>query len=174
NRVSVYVMLEAMRRTAKTGFDLYAVATVQEEVGVRGAITSSYGIAPDVGIALDVTIAGDIPGMPEGERVSRLGAGTAIKVMDSYSISNPKMVQVLRDLAGARGIPYQMEILPRGGTDAGGIQRVRTGVPVCTISIPCRYVHTSVEMCCKADIEASIDLLCAFIEEGHRFDYTPS
>lgn len=174
NRLSVYVMIEAMRRTKKAGFDVYAVATVQEEVGIRGAITSSFGIEPDVGLALDITIAADIPGVPEPERVTRLGAGTAIKVLDSYSISNPAIVEVLRNLAAARGIPHQMEILLRGGTDAGGIQRSRSGVPVCTISTPTRYVHTSIEMCDRSDIEASIALTAAFIEEGHRHDYLPT
>jgi endoglucanase len=174
NRLSVYVMIEAMRRTRKAGYDVYAVATVQEEVGVRGAITSSFAIDPDVGIALDVTIAADIPGVPSSEVVTKLGQGTAIKIMDSYSISNPRMVEVLRELAEARNIRYQMEILPRGGTDAGGIQRVRAGVPVCTISTPTRYVHTSIEMCHKQDIEASIALLAAFIEEGHQHDYQPA
>lgn len=173
NRLSCYVMIEALRRTRTAGFDVYAVATTQEEVGVRGAITSSYAIDPDVGIALDITIAADIPGVPRAEWVTRLGAGTAIKVMDSYSISNPLVVQRLRDLAVAREIPHQMEILPRGGTDAGGLQRVRGGVPVCTISTPTRYVHTSIEMAHSRDIEASIALLAAFIEEGHDRSYLP-
>lgn len=173
NRLSCYVMIEAMRRTRASGFDVYAVATTQEEVGIRGAITSSHAIDPDVGIALDITIAADIPGVPRAEWVTRLGAGTAIKVMDSYSISSPAVVQRLKELATAREIPHQMEILPRGGTDAGGIQRVRDGVPVCTISTPTRYVHTSIEMAHQRDIEASIELLAAFIEEGHDRSYLP-
>jgi endoglucanase len=173
DRASLYVMIEAMRRTGKVGFDVYAVATVQEEVGIRGAVTSAFDIQPDVGIALDVTIAADIPGVPKQEHVTRLGQGTAIKIMDSSSISNPRLVEVLRELAVRRRIPHQMEILPRGGTDAGALQRTRSGVPVCTISTPTRYVHTSIEMCSKADLEASIGLVAAFIEEGHQFEYLP-
>jgi putative aminopeptidase FrvX len=172
NRLSVYVMLEALRRTGPVGFDIYAVATVQEEVGVRGAITAAYDAEPHVGIALDVTIAADIPGVPVQQQVTRLGRGTAIKVMDSYSISNPRVTAVLRDLAEARRIPYQMEILPLGGTDAAAIQRSRTGVPVATISTPTRYVHTSIEAAHTADIEASIALTAAFLEEGHAHSYT--
>jgi endoglucanase len=172
NRLSVYVMLEAMRRTRAAGFDVYAVATVQEEVGLRGAITSTFDLEPHVGIALDLTIAADIPGVPEHERVSCLGGGTAIKVMDSDSISHPGVVRALRQLAEQREIPHQMEILLGGGTDAAGIQKTRGGVPVGTISTPARYVHSSVEMCHKADIEASIALLCAFIEEGHQHELT--
>jgi putative aminopeptidase FrvX len=173
NRLSVYVMIEAMRRTSQAGFDVYAVATVQEEVGTRGAVTSAFDVQPDVGIALDVTIAGDIPGVPENSRVTNLGGGTAIKIMDSFSISSVSVVERLKALADAREIPYQMEILPFGGTDAGAIQRTRAGVPVCTISTPTRYVHTSIEMCSKRDIEASIALMAAFIEEGHDQDYWP-
>ncbi|MCC2671440.1 MAG: endoglucanase (Endo,4-beta-glucanase) [Armatimonadetes bacterium] len=173
NRLSVYVMLEALRRTRASGWDVYAVATVQEEVGIRGAITSAFEVEPDAGLALDITIAADIPGVPDHERVTRLGAGTAIKILDSYSISSPLMVEALRQLAEERGIPHQMEILPRGGTDAGALQRARSGAPVCTISTPTRYVHTSIETSSKRDIEASIALTAAFIEDGHRFNYQP-
>src|SRR5262249_10491308 len=161
--VSVYVMIEAMRRAARSDLTVYAVATVQEEVGCRGALTSAYGIDPDVGIAVDVTIAADIPGLEKHEHVTQLGGGAAIKIMDSLSISNPRVVGALRELADRRGIPYQMEILPHGGTDAGPLQRVRTGVPVATLSIPTRYIHTSIEMAHKADIDAAIQLLAAFI-----------
>ncbi len=171
DRLSVYIMIEAMRRTGKVPFDVYAIATCQEEVGLRGALTSAYDVDPDVAIALDVTIAADIPGVPKHEQVTQLGKGTAIKIMDSSSISHPGIVTALKELATGRRIPYQMEILPRGGTDAGAMQRVRSGVPAGTLSTPTRYVHTSIEMAHKADIEASIALMAAFIEEGHRFEY---
>jgi len=173
DRVSVYIMIEAMRRAARSGFDVFAVATVQEEVGLRGAYTSAYDLHPDVGLALDVTLAMDIPGQQDHEHITRLGQGTAIKLMDSASISNLRLVEVLRDLAEKRGIRYQHEILPRGGTDAGAMQRARGGVPVCTISTPTRYIHASVEMCHKEDIEASIALTVAFIEEGAEHEYLP-
>jgi tetrahedral aminopeptidase len=172
NRLALYIMIEAVRRAARSEFDVYAVATSQEEVGVRGATVTAYEISPDVGLALDVTIAADLPDMPDHEQVTRLGHGTAIKIMDGYSISNPRLVSFLRDLATQRQIPYQMEILPRGGTDAGAVQRIRSGVPVVTISRPTRYVHSSVEMVHRTDIEASIALTAAFIEEGHRGEWT--
>jgi putative aminopeptidase FrvX len=171
NRLSVYVMIEAMRRAGPSGFDVYAVATTQEEVGLRGATVIAYELNPDVAIALDVTIAADLPEMPAAEHVTRLGAGTAIKIMDSSSISSPPLVAFLRSLAERHDIRYQMEILPRGGTDAGGMQRARSGAPAVTISTPTRYVHTSVEMAHRDDIEASIRLLAAFIEEGDAGDY---
>ena len=171
NRLALYIMIEAIRRAGPSGFDVYAVATTQEEVGLRGAAVVSYEIQPEVAVALDVTIAADLPEMPEAEYVTRLGGGTAIKLMDSSSISSPPLVAFLQALAERRGIPYQFEILPRGGTDAGAMQRARAGAPTVTISTPTRYVHTSVEMANRADIEASIALLAAFIEEGDAGDY---
>jgi len=169
DRVGVFVMLEALRQAKSTTADIYAVATVQEEVGLRGAQASAFGINATVGLALDVTLAVDTPGIPEHEQVTRIGAGTAIKIMDSSAISDPRLVQFCRKLAGERNIKYQLEILPRGGTDAGGIQRAGGGAPVITISIPTRYIHSVVESVNKADLQASVDLVAAWMEEVHKF-----
>ena len=171
NRLAVYVMIEAVKRADSFAFETYPVATVQEEIGLRGATASAFGVNPDVGVALDITLAADIPGIPEHEQVTRLGDGAAIKIQDSSSISHPGLVSHMKTLAKERDIKYQMEILPRGGTDAGGIQRIRAGVPVITLSIPTRYVHTSIELADKDDIEATIQLLAAFLEEGHHTDW---
>ncbi|MFQ6015405.1 MAG: M42 family metallopeptidase [Anaerolineae bacterium] len=172
DRLGIYVMLEALRKVPKHEVDIYAVASVQEEVGLRGAIVSSYGIEPHAGIALDVTIASDTPGSEDHERVTLMGGGTAIKLMDSSSISDYKLVQFFKDIAAERKIKYQLEILPRGGTDAGAIQRTKSGAPVITISIPTRYVHSVVEMAHKEDIQASINLLTAFLEVAHQGLFT--
>jgi putative aminopeptidase FrvX len=168
DRLSVYVMIRAMQQAKSFGCDTYAVATVQEEVGLRGAQVSAFDIQPDLGIALDVTLATDLPGIPAHEHVSRMGAGAAIKLLDSSAISHPGLVAHAKRLAQKRKIKHQMEILPRGGTDSGAIQRIRAGVPVITLSLPTRYLHTSIELADKKDIKAVIDLLTAFIEEGHR------
>ena len=170
DRVAVYVMIEAMKAAKTFAFETYAVATVQEEVGLRGATASAFDVNPDVGVALDITLAADIPGIPAHEQVTRLGEGTAIKIQDSSFISHPGLVAHMKALAKKRKIPFQMEILSRGGTDAGGIQRIRGSVPVITLSVPTRYVHTSIELADKGDIQATIDLLAAFLEEGHRAD----
>jgi putative aminopeptidase FrvX len=170
NRLAVYVMIEAMKKAKSFAFETYAVATVQEEIGLRGATASAFGVNPDVGVALDVTLAADIPGVPEHEQVTQLGEGAAIKIQDSSSISHPGLVAHMKALAKKRKIKYQMEILPRGGTDAGAIQRIQAGVPVITLSIPTRYVHTSIELADKGDIKAAIGLLAAFLEDGHRAD----
>jgi len=170
DRLAVYVMIEAVRQAKTFAFDTYAVGTTQEEVGLRGAGVSAFGVEPDVGVALDVTIAADIPGVPEHEQVTRLGEGAAIKIMDSSSISHPGLVAHMKSLARKRKIKHQMEILPRGGTDSGAIQRTQSGVPVVTLSIPTRYVHTSVELVDKKDVAAAIKLLTAFIEAGDKAD----
>ena len=171
NRVSVFVMIEAMRKLGEHVCDILAVATTQEEVGLRGATTAAYELEPDIGIALDTTLANDFPGPTDSERVTKLGAGTAIKIMDSSLICHPKIVRHFRDLAERHGIKYQLEVLPRGGTDAGGIQRSRGGVPSFTLSIPSRYVHTVNEMAAVADIEGTIALLVKFLEDAHTRNY---
>jgi len=171
DRIGVYVMLEAIRKSTAGTAEILAVATTQEEVGLRGARTSAYDLQPDLAIALDVTIAGDIPGGVPDQQVTRLGAGTAIKVLDSSQISNPNLVDHLRDLAEEHGIPYQLEILPFGGNDGGAYQASRGGIPVATISIPTRYVHTVNEMAHVADVEASVNLLSAFLDAAGTRTY---
>lgn len=172
DRICVFQMIEALRQiSGTTQAEIIAVATTQEEVGLRGAITSSYHVAPDIGIALDVTLAMDIPGAAEQDAVTRLGDGAAIKIMDSSTISNYKLVQHMREIARTNDIKYQLEILPRGGTDAGAVQRTHSGVPAITISIPTRYVHTVNEMCAVTDIQAAITLLARYLESAHAGSY---
>lgn len=173
DRVCVYIMLEALRKLAGNPVDctVVAVATVQEEVGLRGARTAAYHVDPDIGVALDVTLAMDIPGGADHETVSRLGNGAAIKVFDSSHISNHKMVNHFRDLAEANDIAHQMEVLPRGGTDAGAILFARGGVPVITLSLPTRYIHTVNEMVSVDDLQACVDLLALYLQHAHEGSY---
>ena len=172
DRLSVFIMLEALRALRATQCDVYAVATVQEEVGLRGAQTSAYAIDPDLSVALDVTLAMDLPGASAEGQITRLGAGAAIKLMDSSSISNPRLVRAFRETAEREGLKYQMEILPRGGTDAGAMQRARAGSAAITLSTPTRYVHTVNEMAHKEDVQACIDLLARFLERAHEVEYS--
>lgn len=171
DRVGIFVMLEAMRAAGRIGANVYGVATTQEEVGLRGARTAAYTIEPDVSIALDTTLAIDIPEGKERQAVTRLGGGAAIKIMDSSVISNPALVRHFRDLAEANDIPYQLEILPRGGTDAGATQLARGGNPAITLSIPSRYVHIVNEMASPDDIDACIRLLTAFLRDAGTRSY---
>ncbi|GIV54623.1 MAG: peptidase M42 [Candidatus Kapaibacterium sp.] len=172
DRIGIYVMIEAFKRFAESQDTIVAAATVQEEVGVRGAHAAAFGIEPDIGIAIDITIAADIPGIEERNWCVRLGGGTAIKIMDARSISDRRLVQFFRTLASESAITHQMEILPRGGTDAAGMQLARNGIPVCTISIPCRYAHSVVESVHRDDVAASIELVRIFCEQSHRFTTT--
>jgi endoglucanase len=171
DRVGVYVMLEALRRVRSHQVDVFAVGSVQEEVGLRGATASAFGVAPDIVIALDVTIACDVPGVPDDKKISILGGGVAIKIMDSSFIASPKLVKKFQQIAKKKRIKHQMEILPRGGTDAGGVQRAGGAIAAMTLSIPTRYVHSVVEMANKKDIQAAIALLAAFLEVAHEGSY---
>ncbi|GBD21024.1 Putative aminopeptidase YsdC [bacterium HR28] len=173
DRVGVFVMLEALRHLEQHEVEILAVATVQEEVGLRGAQTAAFGLEPDVGIALDVTIAGDVPGIDAHDRVTRLGEGVAIKVFDTSHLPSRPLVQHLREIAERHGIRYQLELLPRGGTDAGALQRTRAGVPAVTLSIPTRYVHTVNEMAHVADIAGAVELLVRYLAEAHERSYQP-
>jgi len=171
NRIGVWLMIEALRKVKRHNVDIYAVATTQEEVGIRGAMAAARDVHPDVGLALDVTIACDTPGAEAKDHITKLGAGTAIKIMDGASISNPKLVRELRSLAKKRRIKFQMEILPRGGTDAGAIRQVTGQCAVGTISVPLRYVHSTVETVHKDDLSASVNLLAAYLESTSGTGY---
>jgi len=171
NRLGLYVMIEALRTMGQTSAEVIAVATSQEEVGSRGAVTAAFALEPDICIALDLTIANDIPGSTSEEEVTRLGSGPAIKVMDTTQLSHPKLVRHLRDIATQHQVPYQLEVLNRGGTDASLIQRTRAGVTVCTISIPARYIHTANEMASQHDVEATVILLARYLEEAGNREY---
>lgn len=163
DRIGCVVLIEAIRKLNKTNHDLYFVFSTQEEVGLRGARTAAYGIEPDLGIALDVTMTGDTPEAPRMD-VS-LGSGAAIKVKDSSLIAHPKVKELLIRLAEEKKIDYQLEVLPAGGTDAGAIHLTKEGVPSGTISIPCRYVHTVSEMVDVRDVKNCIDLVLAVIQD---------
>lgn len=163
DRVGCFVAVEALKSIQKSENDLYFVFSVQEEVGLRGAKTAAYGVDPDFGIAVDVTINGDTP---KAKRFAvGLHKGAAIKVKDNSVISHPIVRERLVHLAKEKGIPYQMEVLEFGGTDSGAIHMNKTGVPSGVISIPTRYVHSTIEMASKEDITSCISLLKAYLEE---------
>jgi tetrahedral aminopeptidase len=164
DRCGVYVMVEAVKALGEHGAEIYAVATVQEEIGLRGAAASGWSVEPDICIALDVTLANDIPGISEQDHVTKLGEGAAIKIMDSSLICHPGLVEQFRSVAEKHGIKHQMEILARGGTDAGAVQRLHGGVPSITLSIPTRYIHTVNETVHPDDVQACVDLLARYLE----------
>lgn len=151
--------MEQLRSLTHT-WDVYAVATVQEEVGLRGAITGAYGVAPDIGIAIDVGF-GKQPGIPEALYTVELGKGPALC---SGPNIHPEMFAALRKTAQQHEIPFQTEICTRGtGTDANAIQLTRAGIPTALLSIPLRSMHTPVEMLQIKDVERTGRLLAHFI-----------
>jgi endoglucanase len=161
DRIGCAVLIETLRRLSGSPHDVSAVFTVQEEVGLRGAQTGTYGLAPDLGIAVDITPAADTPEAPKLAMV--LGAGPCIKVMDSGMLSHPGIKRLLMETAEAEGIPYQLEVLDRGTTDAAAIQLARSGVPAGCVSLPCRHYHTPSEMVDMEDVENTVKLLVALL-----------
>ena len=172
NRISVYILIETLRNLKEVPYDTYAVFTVQEEVGVRGANVSSLKIQPDFGFGLDTTIAFDTPGAAKHEQVTALGEGTAIKIMDARTICDTRMVRFMKERATKHKIKWQAEILTAGGTDTAGIQQMTPGGSIAgAVSIPTRHIHSVIEMANKQDISASIELLSACLEELDEFNY---
>lgn len=175
NRVSVFILLETLRalKNKEVPYDIYAVFTVQEEVGLRGAISAAHLIDPDFGFGLDVTIAFDVPGAQSHEAVTKLGKGAAIKVMDGMTICDYRMVKYLKEVADKNDIPWQAELLPAGGTDTAGIQRYgKKGAIAGAISIPLRHMHQTIEMVHKQDIANCIELLTEAVCDLDQYDWS--
>ncbi|MFA7534367.1 MAG: M42 family metallopeptidase, partial [Tissierellaceae bacterium] len=163
DRVGCFIAIEAIKEISSPKNDLYFVFSVQEEVGLRGAKTAAFKINPDIGMALDVTSHGDTP---KAKRFAvGLDKGAAIKVKDNSVITHPKVKELLVNLASKANIPYQMEVLEFGGTDSGAIHTSREGVPSGVISVPTRYVHSTVEMASKNDIINCQKLLVEFLND---------
>ncbi len=173
NRVSVFILIETLKQLKKTDNDVYAVFTVQEEVGIRGAQVAALKIQPDFGFGLDTTIAFDVPGAKEYEKVTELGKGAAIKIMDASTICDYRMVDYMRQTATRHKIKWQPEILTAGGTDTAAIQRHVAGGSISgAVSIPTRHIHQVIEMCHKEDIACGIRLLKHSIEDLSRYDWS--
>lgn len=146
-------------------FEVIGVFTVQEEVGLRGARVAGYTIAPDVAFVLEGTIADDLPKEDEGSPTSQVGKGPVITVMDRSYVADPRLVRYLVRVAEAAGIPYQFKQPGIGGTDAGAIHLTREGVPSITLAIPCRYIHGPISLLDPGDLEHTIALLRAALEQ---------
>jgi putative aminopeptidase FrvX len=174
NRLAVFILIEMFKnlKGKEVPYDIYGVFTVQEEVGIRGANVSALKINPDFGFGLDTTIAFDLPGAAPHEMITKLGEGTAIKIMDASTICDYRMVEFMKNTADKHKIKWQPEILTAGGTDTAGIQRMTQGGSIAgAVSIPTRHLHQVIEMANKSDIQASIDLLTACVSELDQHDW---
>lgn len=170
NRVACYVAIEAIRKlkrsrntSAKHACEIVVVFTVQEEVGLRGAVTAANGVWADYGIGLDVMLCCDTPGVADTQRVTRQGDGVAVVVQDGSMIGDHEVVDDLCSIAKKNRIPFQRCILPRGGQDGAAIQRSGTGARVAAVTCPTRYIHTVTESLDKKDLQATVDLLAAWL-----------
>ncbi len=165
DRIGCWAMVEVMRRL-EVDAEVYAVATVQEEVGLKGARTSAYGIAPDMALVLETTSAGDFPGVKEEECRVKLGAGVVVTVADAGGrglITHPRIRELLVSTAREEKIEHQLEVVERGTTDATSIHLTRTGVPTGVLSVPARYLHSPVEVADRRDMKRAVELCCSAV-----------
>lgn len=175
NRVAVFILIETLKQLKGQDipYDFYAVFTVQEEVGIRGAQVATLSINPDFSICIDTTIAFDTPGASDHEKITSLGKGTAVKIMDSRTICDQRMVEFMKATANKNNIKWQPEILTGGGTDTMAMQQYTAGGSIAgAISIPTRHIHQVIEMCHKEDIKLSIDLLVACLKSMDTNDWS--
>lgn len=169
NRAGCATMIETLKLLKDADCTIYAVGTVQEEVGLRGAGTAAFGVDPDFAIALDVTIAGDVPGVREYDTTVKMGKGPALTISDSGLITHPKILRWLLDTAAEEKIAIQLESGLLGSTDAARISLTRQGIPSGNISIPTRYIHSPVGLLSLSDIENSAKLAAAAIQKATKY-----
>jgi putative aminopeptidase FrvX len=169
NRAGCATMVETLKQLQKTDYTIYAVGTVQEEVGLRGAGAAAFSVDPDLAIALDVTIAGDTPGVREFDANVKMGKGPALTITDSGLITSSKILRWLVDSAEEEKIPFQIETGLMGSTDAARISLTRQGIPCGNISVPTRYIHSPVGMLRLKDIENSAKLTVAAIHRISKY-----
>ncbi len=163
DRIGCFVAIDTLRNLKNSSHDIYVVFSVQEEVGTRGAQAAANGLMPDIGIAIDVTLTGD---MPEARTMAvELGKGPAIKVKDSGMIAHAGLVKTMRKRAEEAGIPYQLEVLDGGTTDARSMQIAGPGSAAGCVSIPCRYVHSQSETVDADDVKNAVKLLLALLSD---------
>jgi putative aminopeptidase FrvX len=174
NRAGCVMMITALQllKGKKVAATIQAVGTVQEEVGLKGARTSAYGLSPDVALATDVTIPGDHPGVTKSESHIALGKGPAITIIDAAGrgvIAPRPVVRWLRESADKASIPYQLEVGNGGSTDATAISISKTGIPCSVISVPTRYIHSPVEVLSLKDLEQGAALIAAALQSAHQY-----
>lgn len=170
DRVGLYCLLQAMAELGETAVDVYAVSTVQEEVGVRGAAAAAAAIEAQIGLAIDGSLCQSAYSKPQ-EQTCSLGEGAGIYMMDRLTIGDRQVIDLLFAVAAERGIPVQRNL--GGGTDASALQRTGRGAIVTTVGAPVRYMHSTVQLCAARDLDATSALIAAFAENAHRLTVEP-
>ncbi|MFN2155589.1 MAG: M42 family metallopeptidase [Anaerolineae bacterium] len=164
DRIGCAVLIQTLRELGSSPHEVYFCFSSQEEVGLRGATTGAFGISPDVGIAIDVTGAGDTP-EPQSKMATQLDKGPAIKVKDGGMLATPWVKEWMIRTAEANAIPYQLEVLAGGTTDARAIQTTQAGIPAGCLSIVTRYIHSPSETVSYSDVLNSVKLLLAMLSK---------
>jgi putative aminopeptidase FrvX len=169
DRIGAAVLIETIHQIKDTPHQLYFVFSAQEEVGIRGATTAAFGIDPDLGLAVDVTGTGDTPRRTKVRMEVSLGKGPAIKVRDGGMLADRRVVDWMVAGAEKLKLPYQLEVLEAGSTDARAMQLSRAGVPAGCLSIPCRYIHSPSEMVDLEDVQQAVELLVELVSHPVKF-----
>jgi endoglucanase len=168
DRIGAFVLMEAIRRMKEQGIahpnTVYGAATVQEEVGLRGATTVAHVVDPDVAIILEVDIAGDIPGIKPHEALTKLGQGPGLLTFDGSMIPNQPFKEFVINVAKEAEIPLQLSQMKGGGTDAGRIHISRAGCPSVVLSVPTRHIHSHVGLLSLEDTENAIRLVIELLK----------
>jgi len=169
DRIGAFIIMESMRRIKEDKIEhpntVFGAATVQEEVGLRGAQTVSHVVDPDVGIVLEVDIAGDVPGIKPHEAPTKVGKGPTLLTYDSSMIPNQPLKEFVIETAEKAGIPLQLSQIARGGTDAGRIHLNRAGCPSAVISVPTRHIHSHVGLLGLDDVENAVRLVIELVKK---------
>jgi endoglucanase len=170
NRIGCAIAIDVLKQLKDTDHPnvVYGVGNVQEEVGLRGARTAATKINPDIGIAVDVGIAGDTPGVSEKEAMGKMGNGPQIVLYDASMVGHKGLRDFVTDIADEFHIPYQFEAIPGGGTDAGTIHLTHNGVPALAICIATRYIHSHAAMLHRDDYENTVKLIVEVIKRLDR------
>ncbi len=169
DRVALFVMIEAVRKKPKLGCDLYLTATVQEEVGLRGARVIVPVYEPDFVIALEGTVAMDIPGIPDYKTLANTGKGPEVRLTDRFLVAHRPFSQFIMDTAESEGIPYQVTVKKAGSTNATAMQVTGKGSRAASVSVPVRYLHSPSNLAYKSDIQHTINLVFSVIENIKNF-----
>ncbi len=162
DRVGCAIMIEVLKKDWDV--DLYCNFTVQEEVGLRGSRVASRGINPDFAIVIEGTTCNDLPKVPDHKRTTKAGDGPAISVLDSASVANTELIDILEKAAKEHNVPYQFKASTAGGNDAGSIYITDGGIKTVSVSVPCRYIHSPVSVMKKRDFENAGKLIEAFLD----------
>lgn len=164
DRVGCSILVEVMKQLQACDCNVYVVGTIQEEVGLRGATIAAFSIQPDLGLAVDVTIAGDTPGVSEGEAPVKMGEGPAVTIADAGLITHPKVLRLIVDSAKQNKIDFQLETGVKGSTDAARISLSREGVPSGVVSVPARYIHSPAGIIDLDDVKKTVELVVSVVK----------